>query len=105
MRQMRLQANGWESGVVSHPGTFIGRLIGVRARTAEAVLLDTSSVHTFGLKRPIELVALDSELRVVETRTVAPNHVAWIRSASHILELPAGSPLPDVAQQLEVVDV
>ncbi len=91
--------------VAGHPTSFRDRLLGIRAKDVEAVLLDTSSVHTFGMNAPIELVALDGELRVVETRTVDPNRVVWVRSASHILELPAGSAVPELSRRVEILDV
>ena len=105
MRQIRLKAPGWDSVLASHATSFSERLAGIRAKSVEAVLLDTSSVHTIGMSRPIELVALDAELKVVETRTVVRNRVVWVRSARHILELPAGSVVPRIAQRVELIDV
>ena len=90
--------------LAGHATSFMERLVGIRAKNVEAVLLDTSSVHTVGVGAPIELVALDEELKVVETRTVGPNRVVWVRSARHMLELPAGSVVPGISQQLELVD-
>lgn len=104
MRQIRLRAAGWDSVLAGYATSFMERLLGIRAKDVEAVLLDTSSVHTIGMSGPIELVALDDELKVVETRTVGPNRVVWVRSARHILELPAGSMVPGISQQLELVD-
>ena len=105
MKKIRLEAAGWDSVLAGHATSFRERFLGIRAKDVEAVLLDTSSVHTIGMSRPIELVALDEELKVVETRTVGPNRVVWVRSARHILELPAGSLVPGIAQQIELIDV
>ncbi|MBV6303277.1 DUF192 domain-containing protein [Candidimonas humi] len=49
------------------------------------------AVHTFGLARPIDLLFLDSRLRVSRRiDSLAPGRVAWCRAARSVLELPAG---------------
>ncbi|MBU5636420.1 DUF192 domain-containing protein [Geomonas sp. Red69] len=50
------------------------------------------SVHTFGMKFPIDVAFLDGELRVVALVTLAPNRVSGFHpKASSVLELPAGT--------------
>ena len=49
------------------------------------------SVHTFGMRFPLDLLFLDASLRVVEVRhAVPPRRFAGCRRAVAVLELPAG---------------
>ena len=52
-----------------------------------------NSVHTFGMKFPIDVVFLDKENRVVGlAKTLRPNRVSRLySSASSVIELPAGT--------------
>ncbi|HXF72395.1 MAG TPA: DUF192 domain-containing protein [Actinomycetota bacterium] len=64
-----------------HPGTGL-------------LLPGATSVHTVGLRFPIEVAWLDGELRVVAVRTLRPGRVALPRrGARHVLECPAGTGL------------
>ena len=49
------------------------------------------SVHTFGMRFRLDLIFLDSDLRVVAARrAVPPRRFASCRLADSVLELPAG---------------
>jgi len=49
------------------------------------------SVHTFGMRFPLDLLFLDAALRVIEARrAVPPRRFAGCRRAATVLELPAG---------------
>jgi uncharacterized membrane protein (UPF0127 family) len=51
----------------------------------------TRSVHTFGMRFPIEVAWLDDEWRVVAVRPVPPGRVALPRRrARHVLEFASG---------------
>jgi uncharacterized membrane protein (UPF0127 family) len=52
-----------------------------------------NSVHTFGMKFPVDVVFLDKENRVVGLeKTLRPNRVSRLySSASSVIELPAGT--------------
>jgi uncharacterized protein len=52
-----------------------------------------NSVHTFGMKFPIDVVFLDKENHVVGlAKTLRPNRVSCLySSASSVIELPAGT--------------
>jgi uncharacterized membrane protein (UPF0127 family) len=76
-----------------------------RARLLGLALLDRSaagaglflpgcrSIHTFGMRFPLDLVFLDLELRRVSVRrAVPPRRVAFERRARAVLELPADDP-------------
>lgn len=83
--------------------TFLERLRGIKATDgSKAVLLQTMSVHTFGLRDEIGVVAVDRSMRVLASRTVRPNRIVWFRGASGILELTAPGPLPQAGTVLEV---
>lgn len=70
----------------------------------DGVLIYTSAVHTVGLPSPLEVFAVGSDRRVVEVRTVAPNRFAWFRGARFVVELPAGSNMPEVGSVVEISD-
>jgi hypothetical protein len=78
-----------------------------RARLLGLALLDRSaagaglflpgcrSIHTFGMRFPLDLVFLDFELHVVSLRrAVPPGRLAFERRAQAVLELPAHDPPP-----------
>jgi hypothetical protein len=71
----------------------------------DALLIDSRSVHTFGLERPIQLVALDREMIVLESRRIAPGRIAYFGRASSILELDEHVSVPPKGGLLEVTDV
>ena len=85
---------------------FRARLLGLAALDREEaggglLIPRCSSVHTFGMRFALDLYFLDGEGAVVSTRfAVAPKRFAFCRSASAVLELPAGmggeiaTPLP-----------
>lgn len=66
------------------------------------VLLRTRSVHTFGLRRPLGVVALSPLREVLSADMVGPKLVVLVPGASQYLELPEGRTLPPVGAQLEV---
>jgi uncharacterized membrane protein (UPF0127 family) len=69
------------------------RLRGLLGRDAPGVLLivPARSVHTCGMRFPIDVVFLDDGLRVVRVvRAMPPWRVASERRARAVLELPAG---------------
>jgi len=68
-------------------------LLGRRALESGAGLLlePSNSIHTFFMLFPIDVVFLDSEFRVLRTRThLGPWRVAGVTQARAVLELPAG---------------
>ncbi|MBL8830726.1 MAG: DUF192 domain-containing protein [Planctomycetaceae bacterium] len=89
---------------------FWSRLVGLQFRrslaTGQGLLLTPcSSIHTCFMRFAIDLIWLDETQQVVE---LSPNIAPWrfvipTRSARAVLELPAGSSLPAVGEQLAVV--
>jgi len=102
MQRVALSAPEWATtGYLAR--TFTDRLLGVwRAPAGSAVVLPVTSVHSFGRRRPLALVGVDAGMRVVATMTLQPNRVKVIPSARMIVELPAGSPLPEVGDQIDI---
>jgi uncharacterized membrane protein (UPF0127 family) len=75
--------------------TRLSRLLGLallpRERAGEGLLIPRcSSVHTFGLRFPLDLLFLDRQRRVVEVRRDVPAaRVVRCRRADAVLELPS----------------
>src|SRR5262249_42461481 len=89
--------------VASTPWARMKGLLGTRALASDEGLWITPSnqVHTIGMRYPLDLVFLDAENRVMATEcSVAPGRISGkVRTASSILELPAGA-----IERLGVVD-
>ncbi|MGH8924383.1 MAG: hypothetical protein ACRDWA_07080 [Acidimicrobiia bacterium] len=80
---------GWRSGPVRRAVSFLARWHGLRPEPAGYGLwLDRNSVHGLGMKVPLWVCGLDSDLLVILTKELAPRHVVRIRDAESILELP-----------------
>lgn len=64
-------------------------------RAGTALLLPAAtSLHTVGMRYPIEVAWLDRELRVLAVRTLPPGRLAAPRpKARHVLECPVGTGL------------
>lgn len=104
MDQVELSAGDWSArAYLAH--SFTDRLRGNRTLPpGSAVVLRTRSVHSFGQKDPIQIVGLDSNMRVVAIRTLMPNRISLLPSARMIVELPDGFPLPSVEDRMEMAD-
>ncbi|HWJ43580.1 MAG TPA: DUF192 domain-containing protein [Solirubrobacterales bacterium] len=76
---------------------FRTRLLGLswrsRERAGPGLLIPRcSSVHTFGMRFPLDVYFLDAEGRVIAVRRrLPPGRVAWQRGAAAILEIPSPS--------------
>ncbi len=93
--------------------TFLTRLVGLLGRSqidpdCGLLIQPSSGVHTFGMRFPIDVVALDSQLRVrAFWNTLRPwrtSHVSWKTHA--VLELASGRLQAchfEVGDQLEIV--
>jgi uncharacterized membrane protein (UPF0127 family) len=102
MLQVELSTSDWAASAYI-ARTFIDRLFGnLRTPRGSALVLRARSVHSFGQRNPIQIVGLDAGMRVVATRTLVPNRISVIPSARMILELPEGSPVPMVAERIEM---
>lgn len=71
----RLRGLAWRDRSAAGPGLLIPRC---------------SSVHTFGMRFPLDLYFLDREGRVLSVRRrVPPRRFAWQRGACAVLEVPS----------------
>ena len=75
--------------------TPLSRLLGLHGRPPSPtplLIIPARSIHTFGLRRPIDVVFLDADLRVVKVVPgLRPNRLAGARHAVAVLELVAGA--------------
>ena len=75
--------------------TRLSRLLGLalltRERAGPGLLLPRCrSVHTFGMRFPLDLLSLDTEARVIEIhRDVQAGRIVRCRGADSVLELPS----------------
>ena len=74
------------------PASRIKGLIG-RDEFEGAILLNPAyfSIHTFGVKFPLDVAFLDSNLEVIKIKQVKPNRAAFCFKARAVLEAPLGS--------------
>jgi uncharacterized membrane protein (UPF0127 family) len=99
MRQTTLLGPDGVAWTVDVPESWRERtrgLIGARALGPHrAILLERCrSVHTFGMRFPIDVVFLDRDLRVVHVRRMKPGRMTRPRlRARHVLECPVDSGL------------
>lgn len=83
------------SGVEAASG-FIKRFIGLMGRDFSMdypgmMLFDCSAIHTFFMRRTIDVVYLSNEFIVLEVKSIKPWRVGSIISGTkHILEMPEG---------------
>jgi uncharacterized protein len=51
------------------------------------------SIHSFGMRTPIQVAFLDRDHRVLRMTTLPPRRLAWSLRARHVLEVPVGTDL------------
>lgn len=103
---MGLRAGSWSIDGVVLTESFFERFRGLNLSAAgRGVVIRRTAVHTMGSSRAIEAIAVDRHGRVVDVRTIAPNRFAWFRGAQYLVELPAGTAVPEVGSVMEVADV
>jgi hypothetical protein len=103
VKRVGLRAGEWSSSGLPFMETFAERLRGVRISVSDrGLVIPRKAVHSVGLSRPLELVAVGKGDRVVEVRTLAPNRFAWFRGAEYVIELPGGSDVPAVGSIVEM---
>ncbi len=97
-----LGAEEWTSPPVTVASSFTDRLLGVRRKDTDGLLIRSSSVHGRGIREPLRIVHLDRDGTVVHqdiltTGRRTPARGVWI------LELPIGVPGPETGMRLVVL--
>jgi hypothetical protein len=101
--EVLLECPGWRSGPVLWPGSFRRRWKGLRPEAAgRSMLFATRSVHGFGMRHGLRLVALDAELVVLSVRVLEPARVVWLPRATFVLEMPLDHPQPPPGVRLSM---
>ena len=81
--------------------TFFSRLKGLLGSSglpagAALVIRPCNSVHTFGMRYPIDVIFVDAAHRVVKTvAAMGPGRMAACRAGRYTVELPAGTMAKD----------
>lgn len=89
----RVEAAGW---TLETPESHVERTRGLLGRDAldpahALVLTRCRSVHTVGMRFPIDIVAFDRDWSLVAIRTLAPGRIVWPRHGTrHVVETAAG---------------
>ena len=101
MKLLRVMANGSDfllSGNIRTADSFIRKLFGLvfsaPLKEGEGLIIDNcSSVHTFWMRYPIDILFLDSDNRIIRFfEDLKPFRVTpFIRGASKTVELKSGS--------------
>lgn len=105
MRRVHFRAPGFHGFEAGLAEGFLERLVGLHRTGIDALALRTASIQTFGLRRPVQLVACDGEMTVLSVRVLPPNRIAWVKGARLIIELPIGIAMPAEGTTLEMSDV
>ncbi len=98
-----LECPGWRSGSIMRPQSFWQRWRGLRPEAGgRSMLFVTRSVHGFGMRHRLRLVALDADLVVLTVTILEPNRVVWFRRAAFVLETPLDDPGPSLGEKLSI---
>jgi hypothetical protein len=93
---------GWSSPPVLVARTHLRRLRGLRPSSfGWGLALQSRSVTGRGMVEPLCIVALSSDLEVVEVAELAPGRFLRLTQAEWILEIPSGWPCPPIGATLE----
>jgi len=82
---------------VKQADSFLGRLMGLLATErlpagAGLIIKPCNSVHTFGMRYPIDVVFVDkSNIVIAAVSRLKPSRLALQRRAEYVVELPAGT--------------
>ncbi len=99
---MTLASGSWTSPPVTVASSFTGRLLGVKRKGTDGLLIRCSSVHGHGIRGPLRIVHLDGDGTVVHQDILVAGRRTSARGA-WILELPVGVPGPDTGMRLVVL--
>ncbi len=94
------EEDGWTSPPTLLARTRRERLEGLRPAGSHGLIIETRSVHGFGMHHDLTVLGLDAAGVVVEVRTLRRRHIVTMPDAMWIVELPSGSTAPVVGARL-----
>ncbi|MDJ0663928.1 MAG: hypothetical protein QNJ75_05160 [Acidimicrobiia bacterium] len=66
------------------------------------VLLRTRCIHSFALRRPLQVVGIDERGGVLVRQVLNPGRLIVLRDVVWTLELPITDPCPELGEQLNI---
>ena len=103
METVRLTSSCWSCEPVARALGFAEHLRGLKMiGPGQAMLLETSTVHAFGMKYPFRAVGLTEDYVVTRVVIVHPWTAARFHGCRYVLELPLDQEPPPIGEQLEV---
>ncbi len=102
-RRVGLRCGTWTVDDVELAFGFRERLSGMRRKDIDTVLLPVRSIHTWGMREPIRVVAIDASGIVIATVIVSPRSVVRWTTARWILEVPEWVPPPPIGHVCTVL--
>lgn len=66
------------------------------------MLFETRSVHGFGMRSPVAVLAIGHDSTVLGSRVLAPNRVVFFAGARYLLELPVEAEVPHPGSAVEI---
>ncbi|MEA2009184.1 MAG: hypothetical protein U9N78_00600 [Actinomycetota bacterium] len=97
-----MASGGWKSPPVTVALSFTDRLLGVRRRETDGLLIRSASVHGHGIRGPLRIIHLDRDGTVVHQDILMTGRRTAAR-AIWVLELPIGVPGPETGARLTVL--
>ena len=102
MEKVVLESGAWSHGEIAIASTFGERLRGLKAVDVGSVLIETRSVHSFGMTAPFLAIGLSANLEVRDHKLVDPNRIVFFRGCRFVLELPESIEPPEIGVALGV---
>lgn len=99
-----LVTDGWAARGICHARSFRERWRGIEQVPGSGLLLETRSVHGFGMRAPVRAVAITPGMRVSAVRWLLPWRILFFPTARFILELPAWQSPPPIGSTLVIFD-
>jgi hypothetical protein len=101
-RSVVFASDSWHSLPIAVATSFADRLLGIRRRRTNGLLVRSSSVHAAGLMSPLRVLHLDAEGTVLHQDLLTAGRRVVARG-TWILELPIGAGRPDTGAKLTVL--
>lgn len=96
---------------VKQAANFWGRLVGLLATDrlptgAGLIINPCNSIHTFGMRYPIDVIFVDKSNSVVAAISrLKPSRLALQRSGAYVVELPAGTIEATFTQRGDILEL